>query len=515
MTTGPVTTRPSELLLERDTELRRVDDVLAAALTGAGSAVVVDGAAGIGKTSILTAAASAASAAGFIVLKAGGGELERQYPAGVVLDLFQALLVSAAADGRRHLLRGPARAAEPIFGTGDDLSQTPTQTNEQFALLHGLYWLVVNLAEDQPIALVVDDAQWVDELSLLFLIYLAHRLTDLPAVLLTAVRTGDPAGQDDLVLQLYGAASTDVIKPAPLSGDAVARLLTVSGAPLDDSETLARMMVANTGGNAFLVRELIAFASSDPRGWPAALENHCAAAPVAVGRSVVLRLRQLGSSALNLARAAAVLGDGSQLITAALVAGLETGEASATAQALLQADLLRKTDPLTFTHPIVRAAIYAELPSAQRIAYHKQVATVLYDQAASADLIAQHLIATGPSGEPWVRTSFHEAGLSAKRRGVPATAVRYLRRALEMWPNSEDSSRISVDLALAEAAVGEPASIVRFVDALQCVTTRDDRAHPLYALGHTLYRRGRHREAAETYREGMIMFSESDPDLDG
>ena len=110
------------------------------------------------------------------VLSARGGELEREFPFGVVRQLFEPLLVDRELAER--VLAGSARSAVPVF----DAVPAPAeddQSDSSFAALHGLYWLTVNLAAEGPLLLAVDDLHWCDRPSLRFLAYIARRLEGL------------------------------------------------------------------------------------------------------------------------------------------------------------------------------------------------------------------------------------------------------------------------------------------------------------------------------------------------
>src|SRR5215212_6968485 len=98
---------PSEGLLERDRELDRLDALLAATASGSGGLLVLEGPAGIGKTRLLTAARERGTAAGLQVLAARAGELERDWPFGVVRQLLE-----GAVHGRE--LTGAAAAARVV-----------------------------------------------------------------------------------------------------------------------------------------------------------------------------------------------------------------------------------------------------------------------------------------------------------------------------------------------------------------------------------------------------------------
>lgn len=498
------------LLLEREGEIDRLTEQLGAAAAGSGGVCVIEGPSGIGKSRLLAEAAATARGRGFRVLHAAGGEFEREYAAGTVLDLFEPLLSSAGEKDRGRLLGGAAQAASSVFdGAGIGVVAGSLPAPERFALLHGLYWLLVNLAEDSPVAVVVDDAHWVDELSLQFLSYVAARLGDLPVALVVALRTGDPIDNDDLVGRLYETAQTQVLRPRSLSAAAVAALVASTGPSDGVTGEVVTSVMTSTRGNPFLVRQLTAAVADRPGGWQVVVDDPAAFAPSAVARNVMVRLRRFGGGALALARAASVLGDGASLTIVARLAQLDVAETLSTAEDLRTVEILCSVDPVAFFHPIVRAAVYSEIPAGHRPGLHKAAAAILHDTAAAPDAIARHLASAPPSSEQWVRDALHDGGRLAARRGSPAAAIRYLRRALELWPPAESSAQISVDLALSEAAAGEPTSVARFVDALSLIQDVAARAEPLYALGHTLYRRGRHREAAETFREGAEMFAET------
>ena len=167
-------------LLDRDRELRAVDGLVAQAVEGEARLVLIEGAAGIGKTRLLGEARRRAEAVGMRALAARGSELEREFAFGVVRQLFEPLL----GRERRRALAGAAATAEAVFTApaGADTA------DGSFAALHGLYWLAANLTEEGPLALVVDDLHWCDRASLRFLAYLARRLEGLPVLVAASLR---------------------------------------------------------------------------------------------------------------------------------------------------------------------------------------------------------------------------------------------------------------------------------------------------------------------------------------
>ena len=173
-------------LRERERELAAID----ALVERGGEVLLVEGRAGIGKTSLVEAACSRADVLGQEVLRARGSELEAGFAFGVVRQLFERRLAGAAADEREELLAGPAAAVRPLL-SGELAAQLAGDSS--FAVLHGLYWLVVNLAAGRPLLIAVDDAHWADEPSLRWLAYLSPRLEGLAAGMLARSRGGPRA----------------------------------------------------------------------------------------------------------------------------------------------------------------------------------------------------------------------------------------------------------------------------------------------------------------------------------
>src|SRR2546421_9312319 len=103
-------------LLERDRELERIAQGLRRSRGGQGSALVVEGPAGIGKSAILVASRDTAVSEGFRVLRARGSELEREYAFGVVRQLFEPMLAEAPGNDRDSLLQGAPGLAARLLG---------------------------------------------------------------------------------------------------------------------------------------------------------------------------------------------------------------------------------------------------------------------------------------------------------------------------------------------------------------------------------------------------------------
>ena len=352
-------------LLERDDDFERLLRAVAAAERGDGALAVVEGEAGIGKTSLLDAVCAEARKRGFSVLRARGGELERDFGFGVVRQLFEAVLAAEGGAARAELLGGVAAIVEPIFGRHGDLGASPGQ-DASFAAQHGLYWLAANLASRAPpLLLCVDDAQWADPASLRWLVYLARRLEGVPMAVVVAVRSGEANAPAELLEALRSEASETVV-PQPLTEAASANVVRTALGPSADA-MFCRACHETTGGNPFLLWELVsALARGDVEASAAGTRRVRELGPSAVARSLLLRLSRLPEEATVLARAVAVLDTDADVHLAAAVAGIDAGRAVAAAEALVRSEILAAGEALRFTHPILRAAVYEELPSSRR-----------------------------------------------------------------------------------------------------------------------------------------------------
>src|SRR5258708_6993071 len=114
-----------------------------------------------------------------------------------------------------------------------------------FAVLHGLYWLAVNLAARRPLIMAVDDAHWVDGPSLRWLAYLAPRLGGLPVALILALRPAEAASEQPSLLVLHEQAA--VVRPGLLSENATSEIVrsVISGA----ADELCAAAWRESGGN--------------------------------------------------------------------------------------------------------------------------------------------------------------------------------------------------------------------------------------------------------------------------
>ena len=480
---------PTELL-ERESELEQLTALLLAARSGCGRSVLIEGPGGVGKSLLLDHCAERAAGLGLNVLRTRCSVLTRDFAFGVIRNLVEARLLRADGADRAKLMQGPAALTGPIF-EGKDVS-------DELGAIHGLYWLTVNLAESGPLAILIDDVHWADDLSLRSLIYIAERLADIPVALIAVVRSGDPAADSHLISHLWAAVTSPPICPDPLSQDAVHALLASTTPCLDLDPSVSRAVMRDTGGNPFLV-VAIARELRENRYSPLT-------APESIRRDVARRIGRLTATSRNLAKVASVIGDDATLHDAARLGGLLPDQTLPAAEELVKAGILTPDEPVRFVHWLVRQAIYSLLAPAERLYLHGASAELLARKKSAPELIADHLLESGPTHEGWAFAVLHEAGQAASRKGATAAAVRYLRRAADIGYAVEPSARVLIDLGLAEAAAGEPVSLDRFEDALELVTDSAERADALYSLGQTLFTFGRYANASAAFRRGTELF---------
>jgi len=479
---------------ERESELEQLTALLLAARSGHGQTVLIKGPSGIGKSLLLDHCAERAAGLGLQVLRTRCSDLTRDFDFGVVRSLFETRLLRADRAERAKLLQGPASLADPVFGHGD--------ASDELGVIHGLYWLTVNLAESGPLAILVDDVHWADEYSTRFLIYLAERLVDAPVALIAAVGSGDPGGESQLIGHLWAAISSSPIYPGPLSEGAVHALLTAARPGIGVDLSATREVMRDTGGNPFLVvavAEEMGENGYDPL-----------TAPESVRRDVSRRLGRLTAASRDLANVASVIGDDATLYDAVRLSGLMPDQGLSAAEELVTAGILISAEPIRFAHRLVQRAIYRLLAPAERRYLHGASAELLVGKKARPEVIADHLLESGPTHEQWASAILHRAGREASGRGATSTAVRYLRRAVDVAYTVEPSARMLIDLGLAEAAAGEPMSLDRFEDALRLVTDSVERNDALYSLGQTLFAFGRYADAAAVFRRGTELFEGGD-----
>jgi DNA-binding CsgD family transcriptional regulator len=474
-------------LIERDGDLAAIRGLLAGAKAGQGSTALVEGPPGIGKTALLSAAAGHAAALGMRVVTAVGGELEQDMPFAIVRQLFEPPLRSAH---REELLAGAAGIAAPVFGHHE--GSQPVLGD----VVHGLYWLCANLAEDAPLLVIVDDIHWADDPSLRFLSHLSRRIADLPVLLLCAGRTGPML--DRLVDGVLGGTRPRPIRLDPLSAHGV-EVLVRRDLSADADAEFCRACAVATGGNPFLLAEALNRLRADgtqPVAAEAERLEHLR--PETIARAVLARIARHGPAAIQFARSLAILGPGVQPRHVATLAGLTVDETIVLADNLARDAIVTAERPIGYVHPLVRTAVYADSNGLLRAAQHKKAARILADDGVAAEQFAPHLLACEPTADPWVVEALQAAAADALGRGAPEPAATYLSRARMEPPPPETRAQVTADLGRALGMAGrssEAAVVLR--EAITLTAPLLDRLQLILELNFLATHAGWAAESAE------------------
>jgi class 3 adenylate cyclase/DNA-binding CsgD family transcriptional regulator len=496
-------------LLEREAELAALDALVAAVPAG-GRLLAIEGPAGIGKTRLLSEARGRAQASGMRVLAARGSELESEFSYGVVRQLFEPLLASAPREERNELLAGAAELASPIFDPAQ-LAAEPDRESS-LAMLHGLFWLTANLAARRPALLTVDDLHWCDSPSLRWLAYLLPRLEGLSLLVVAGLRPAEPGADLALLRQITTDPLATILRPGALSEEATGQLVRDTFSA-DAEPAFSAAFHEASGGNPLLARELASAVAAEGLAPTAVNARHLhELGGHAVSRAVSLRLSRLSAEARRLSEAAALLGDDADPGHVAALAGLDDAAAADAAADLGRTEILHRRVPLAFVHPVVRAAIYAELPAVEKNRGHARAARLLAESGAEPERVAAQLLLTTSAADAWVVRMLREAARYAVVRGAADGAVAYLRRALEER-SAEETAAVLYELGTAEARVAAPEALERLAAARAETSDTRARARIALDLGAALFAAGRAPEAVQALQSAIEELAGGEPQL--
>ena len=502
-------------LVERDVELAAIAGLVERAAGGVGGVLLVEGPAGVGKTRLLQSAVQLADGRALTVLEARGGELEQSFPFGIAAQLLGRVVAALDVQQRAAMLSGAAGLAVDLIDPAAATTGGPAATSHEplYARLHGLYWLCAGLAAEEPLLLVVDDAHWADEPSLQWLLFMARRIGDMPITLLLGARPAAVGAWPAALALLSDERNATRIHPRALSEPAsrivIERLL---GSEVD--EAFAAACHRASGGNPFLIAELVEAVQADGLSPTAAAASRIGSlAPEGLARSVLGRLDRMPPATAALACSVAVLGIEAELRHAATLAGLDLAAAGTAADVLATAGLLAPGRPLRVVHPVVRTALYAELPSGERAQLHARAARMLAREDGDLDAIAAHLLAAEPCESTWTTELLLRAAERAVARGSPETAASYLRRALAEPPPTAVRGAVLRRLGVVETRLGDPSAAEHVREALRVTREPQKRAELAFdaSLGYLVA--GRLDAAITTLEAGVREIGDGDREL--
>ena len=386
---------PVDGILGRDTELARVKWFLGP-MSGRPSALILEGTAGIGKTTLWHAGVSFARARGHRVLSCRAAESEARLSYAALGDLLDFELPDLPAPQRRALDAALLRAG--VEGAPPD----------QRAVSVASLGVLRALAASDPVTIAIDDVQWLDAPSARVLAFVVRRLEDAPIQLLVALRVG--SGGDPLGLgQMGPAPSLQRMPIGPLPEEAMTRLLKARTQG-DLTHPILLRLHRISGGNPFFALE-IARALTGQGVRPAPGEP----LPVPEDLQALLgaRLAALPPSAADgLLVVAAAARPTEDLVVAAAP---RSDRASAGMRKAEKAGMLQRADDrIAFTHPLLGSTVYAAATPQAKRRVHRRLADLVVDPEERARHLA--LAAGGP--DLGVARALEVAGGHARGRGA-------------------------------------------------------------------------------------------------
>src|ERR1017187_4566338 len=374
-------------LVGRDSETAMLVRCMTEAAEGRGSAVLIEGEPGIGKSALVRAALAEAVDVGCQVFWGAGDELGQALP---LLPLLEGLRVREPSTSPRRntivrLLRGELTADR-----GADVSA---------ALAEQLLALVAEQCATGPTVLVVDDLQWADPASVTLWGRLARSVRQVPLLLVGMMR---PVPQRDDLLALRRAVDDAArLRLTGLTEAAVAELVAALAGGKPDDKLLR--LADGAAGNPLYVTELVAAlarSSSLTVTGAGAAELTSGSAPSSLSAAIADRLGFVSGSVREVLRAAALLGVDFAVPDLATVLGRSVADlVPAVDEARAVGVLAESRNGLGFRHPLIRAALYDEMPTPVRAAWHRDAGRALADAGAPTDRVARQLLwAVGGSG---------------------------------------------------------------------------------------------------------------------
>ncbi|KQT01176.1 AAA family ATPase [Cellulomonas sp. Leaf395] len=469
------------MLVGRELERQVISRLVASARVGESGTLLLTGEAGIGKSALLEDAASAVGDAGMRVLRAAGIDSEREVPFGGLLQLLRPVL--------DHLDALPAPQAEAL---GSALALVPGSGGERFAVGAAVLSLLSRVAEDGPVAVIVDDAHLLDPPSAQALCFAVRRLTADPVVVLLAAR------DEPSVVRSAGLPELAVEALAAADAQALAGRLGHRLSPEERSRLLA-----SAGGNPLALLEL----TDD--GFDALPPGAPVPVPASLARTFARRADALSADARTALLVAAAGGSDLATVTAACdLLGVSVGDLDEAARAgLLTVDATR----VTFRHDLVRSGIYAEAAPAARRAVHAALAQAVH--ADDVDRRAWHLGEATAAPDATVAGVLDEAAARARARGAWAVASAGYERAARLSPDPAHRAQRLVSAAESAWRAGLPEAALDLLDRASGLPRSPALRTRAAALdGAVAARTGSVERARDVFLAAGTLAADDDPD---
>ena len=475
------------MLVGRESECARLDELLDQARRGRAAALVIRGEAGIGKTALLEYTANLAE--GMTVVRACGVESEAQLEFSALLEVCWPL--------RDHLGELPDHQADLLRSA---LGIGPGEERDRFSVGAATLGLLAACAETNPVCVVVDDAQWLDAASREALVFATKRLQADRAALLFAAREGEE--------RRFEASGIESISLSGLPREAATRLLHREGASPVAPEVADRLF-ETTRGNPLALLELPGLLSAEQLSGMAPLEDPLPAGS-AVERAFARRAEALPESARTALMVAAV---SSSSAAELIVAGMaRLGIPAEALEPAEDAGLVQLVDErVEFRHPLVRSAVYHAAAPSERRSAHRALAEGL-PPTARPEARAWHLAGAALGPDEAAAAALEQAAEDARGRGGYAAAAAALERAARLSPDPTVAiGRLAAaaDAAWSAGRTDAASALVR--EALDGPADDGLRARALRLHGSIEFFAGNSEAAAAAMLEAVSLLERTDP----
>ena len=324
-------------------------------------------------------------------------------------------------------------------------------------LFNAVARLFRGLAEERPLALILDDLHWAQLPTLALLEHLVQACPDNRLLVVATFRTTAPDRSDEVAARVAELHRLDGVRRLDLSGldtDAIAEYLSLrSGLSVGAARAPAALLRDRTGGNPFFLREL--WADLERRGGVSALRfRH--GVPASIGDTLAARVAGLGSEVRQVIELAAVLGDTFDLATLVAASEADRTLTMAFIDSAMALGLIEAVEPddgvYSFVHALTRQAVLEGMPGSRRVLLHARAAEALESQPAHALLVprlAQHFLAAHILGfhEQALRYSKQAAKLAERSLAFEEAALWFERAA--SLPECDPAVRAEMLLAAA------------------------------------------------------------------
>lgn len=411
------------MLYGRGAETAAIDDLIGAAVTGSGRALVLRGEAGVGKSSLLDLAASrvAEMTAPVMVLRAQGVEGEADLAFAALHQLLRPVtgLLGRLPGPQRDAVAGALGLAAP--------------SEDRFLVSAGVLSLLAEAAAGGGVLCLLDDFQWFDRASADAVLFAARRLRTEKVSMLLAVR-GDGPGKGVPELLVGG------LDPESAAGLLNAKAVVAPG--------VRAQLVSLTGGNPLVLGESVALLSADQLAGRAPLPDPLPGGEQLFGEQVA----RLSGDARRILLVASLESDLVLVLRAAAGLAMETRDQAAGLQEAESAGLVTVSEEtVRFRHPLVRSAVHASAGSVERRRAHAALAGLV-----AGDRRAWHLAAATVGQDEAVAAALAASAAQAQARGGYGDAATALARAAELTPEPLTRARRFKDAAAAAWLGGRP-----------------------------------------------------------